>query len=149
MDYMIWVVVLALFAYLVYAVFTAPPSSGCLSKDLARARDEQKATGRTRRNEPATKAAQPAALSVDRAAAAAEAPVVGEALPTELLRNPESGETAPIPNTYRFAKRWIKEALVSEGLLDKVYSAGELDDATAEKIKSALLQFRTLEKYRA
>ncbi|MGZ8250231.1 hypothetical protein, partial [Methylomagnum sp.] len=33
------------------------------------------------------------------------------------LRNPATGEIAVIPTNYRFAKKWIKEALVAEGLL--------------------------------
>ena len=65
------------------------------------------------------------------------------------LRHPESGESAAVPSTYRFAKRWIKEALVSEGLLDKVYKNKELDADNTEKVKAALAEFKTLEKYHA
>jgi hypothetical protein len=64
------------------------------------------------------------------------------------LKNPKTGEIAKFPNNYNFAKRWIKEALVAEGLLDKVYKNTELDDAANEKIHAALLQLKALDKYK-
>jgi hypothetical protein len=63
------------------------------------------------------------------------------------LRDPKTGEVAAIPANYRFAKRWIKDALVAEGLLDKVYKNGELDAATSAKVKSALESLKAMEKY--
>jgi hypothetical protein len=54
---------------------------------------------------------------------------------------------AKLPGNYAFAKRWIKEALVEEGLLDKIYKNNELDSATNAKISDALQQLKTLEKY--
>jgi hypothetical protein len=65
------------------------------------------------------------------------------------LRNPATGEISPVPTNYRFAKKWIKEALVAENLLDRVYKPNELDEAHSQKVKEALDQFRTLAKYRA
>jgi len=49
---------------------------------------------------------------------------------------------------YRFTKRWIKEALVAEGLLDKVYKNDELNADIGEKIKSAVLKLEAIDKYR-
>jgi ABC-type uncharacterized transport system involved in gliding motility auxiliary subunit len=63
------------------------------------------------------------------------------------LRNPETNEVSAVAANYRFLKRWIKEALVTEGLLDKVYKTNELDDSNAEKIKNALNKIKTLRKY--
>ncbi len=63
------------------------------------------------------------------------------------IKNPETGEISKIPNNYRFGKRWIKDALVAEGLLDKVYKNNELDDATNVKVQAALATLKTLEKY--
>jgi hypothetical protein len=65
------------------------------------------------------------------------------------LRNPVDGEKANVPSNYRFAKKWIKEALVAEGLLDKIYKNSELSDANAVKVKAALEQLGQIEKYRA
>ena len=69
-----------------------------------------------------------------------------ESGPTQ-YRNPETGETAAIPSNYRFAKRWIKEALVAEGLLDKVYKNNELDRNASKKVKAALDKLKELKKY--
>ena len=63
------------------------------------------------------------------------------------FRNPETGETAANPSNYRFAKKWIKQALVDEGLLVKVYRNKELKGETDKKVKEALNQFKHLEKY--
>jgi len=65
----------------------------------------------------------------------------------EQYRNPGSGEMAAVPTNYRFAKRWIKEALVAEGLLDKIYKNNELDGAAGKKVKKALDEFKKLAKY--
>ena len=92
---------------------------------------------------------------VVQAAAAKETPAVGkEAAPQPAaakggLKNPASGEVVNMPNNYRFAKRWIKEALVQEGLLDKVYKTNELDDKTNAKIKRALTKLAKMDQYKA
>ena len=64
------------------------------------------------------------------------------------LKDPASGEVVNMPNNYRFAKRWIKEALVKEGLLDKVYKNTELDDKTNAKIKRALTKLAKMDQYK-
>jgi hypothetical protein len=72
-----------------------------------------------------------------------KAPTVGDT-----LKNPKTGEVAKMPGNYNFAKRWIKDALVEEGLLEKVYKNTELDEATNAKIQAALLQLKALDKYK-
>jgi len=67
--------------------------------------------------------------------------------PATTLKNPKTGEVAKLPSNYAFAKRWIKEALVEEGLLDKIYKNNELDPAATAKIKDALEQLMAMEKY--
>jgi hypothetical protein len=56
------------------------------------------------------------------------------------LKNPNTDEVATTYSNYRFTKRWIKEALVAEGLLDKVYKNDELNAELETKIKSAVLK---------
>jgi hypothetical protein len=63
------------------------------------------------------------------------------------VRDPASGEIITMPTNYRFAKRWLKDALVTEGLLDRVYKPSELDDAANRKTREALEQFKSLPKY--
>ncbi len=65
------------------------------------------------------------------------------------LRNPATGEISPAPGNYRFAKKWIKEAMVKEGLLNKVYKNSELTETVNAKAKDALEQFKKLEQYQA
>lgn len=66
---------------------------------------------------------------------------------SDSIRNPKTGEISKIPSNYTFAKRWIKEALVTEGLLDKVYKNADLTDEINDKIHHALLQLQALKKY--
>jgi hypothetical protein len=72
-------------------------------------------------------------------------PVNDKAVTT--LRNPETGETCAVPTNYRFAKKWIKDALVAERLLDKVYKNTDLDEKGAQKVKDALERLKAIEKY--
>jgi hypothetical protein len=65
------------------------------------------------------------------------------------VRNPKTGEVSGVAANYRFAKRWIKEALVAEGLLDRIYKNNELDAPAEAAIKKALTALAALEKYRA
>ena len=65
----------------------------------------------------------------------------------DTIKNPDTGEIVKLTSNYRFFKRWIKEALVAEGLLDKIYKGTELDDEATAKIQSALAQLKTMKKY--
>ena len=65
------------------------------------------------------------------------------------LRNPVTGEVSPVPGNYRFAKKWIKEAIVTEGLLNKVYKNSELTESVNPKVRAAIEEFKKLEKYHA
>ncbi len=78
----------------------------------------------------------------------AERPSPQEARKVKQFSNPETGEMAAVPTHYRFAKRWIKEAMVKEGLLDRIYKNTELqDEAVDRKVREALEKFKALEKY--
>ncbi|MFN5745715.1 MAG: hypothetical protein ACK443_06465 [Methylococcaceae bacterium] len=77
----------------------------------------------------------------------APTPPAASVTPANNLRNPATGEITAVPANYRFAKKWIKDALVSEKLLDRVYKPSQLDDATAKKAKDAIEQLRTIAKY--
>ena len=64
------------------------------------------------------------------------------------LRDPKTGEIATTYSNYRFTKRWIKDALVTEGLLEKVYKNNELDSAIEATIKDAVIKLEAIEKYK-
>ncbi len=65
------------------------------------------------------------------------------------LKDPATGEVAAPYSNYRFTKRWIKDALVLEGLLPKVYKNAELDPAIEAQIKDAVIKLESLDKYKA
>ena len=94
---------------------------------------------------PAKAAAAPKAAPKPKAAKATESKVVL----AEDLKNPETGEITPVPANYRFAKKWIKDALVEEKLLDRVYKPNELDEVASAKVKEAIDKLRALKKYQA
>ncbi|MDP1666482.1 MAG: hypothetical protein Q8L79_15340 [Methylobacter sp.] len=65
------------------------------------------------------------------------------------LKDPKTGEVTTAYSNYRFTKRWIKDALVAEGLLEKVYTANELNAETDTKIKEAIGKLEAMDKYKA
>lgn len=95
-------------------------------------------------SKPATKAAKTAPA---KKAPAAPAPASTPATAGDSVKNPKTGEVAKITGNYAFSKRWIKDALVEEGLLDKVYKNNELDAGTTAKIQAALQQLQAMSKY--
>lgn len=64
------------------------------------------------------------------------------------LKNPQTGEIVSSYANYRFMKRWIKEALVAEGLLEKIYKNNELNVEVEVKIKDAVSQLENLDNYK-
>ncbi len=65
------------------------------------------------------------------------------------LKDPKTGDVVTAYSNYRFTKRWIKEALVAEGLLEKVYAGKELNAETEAKIKEAIGKLEAIDKYKA
>ena len=133
------ILLVVIIIYTLYAIFWDKPKNQP-SAPVQR-KTTQKAVEAKKQTE--AKAPQPA----KEAEKSSKAPVEEKVeLPAELV-NPKTGERASLPNNYRFAKRWIKEALVEEGLLPKIYKNNELDDAANKKIKKALGQLATNKKY--
>lgn len=65
------------------------------------------------------------------------------------LKNPKTGEVTTNYKNYFFAKRWIKEALVSEGLLEKIYTNKENNPENSALIKAAITRLEAMAEYRA
>jgi type IV secretory pathway VirB10-like protein len=82
-------------------------------------------------------------------AATKKAPAPAAAAQSTGLKNPKTGEVATAYHNYRFTKRWIKDAFVAEGLLDKVYTANELNPEVDAKIKEAIAKLEVMDKYKA
>jgi len=120
--------------YVLYEVFKTVSQSDGTQTHLT------ESSPAVRGKSPGGEASTPAA-KVSRAAEATEKTVV--------LRDPKTGDTSPVPTNYRFAKKWIKEALVAEGLLKKVYKNSELTEAVAPQVKQALEKLKLIDKYHA
>lgn len=93
-------------------------------------------------------AAKPAAKAAAKPAVAAKKAPAG-ATKSAGLKDPKTGEVVTAYSNYRFTKRWIKEALVAEGLLEKVYTGNELNADTEAKIKAAIGKLEAMNKYKA
>lgn len=81
---------------------------------------------------------------------ATTAKIVGDnsKIPKGMLRNPETGDQDKIGTSYPMSKRWIKDALVAEGLLDRVYKVDEMNDIIKLRANAALAQMLQLDKYK-
>ncbi len=132
-------------AYVIYRVSDDEPSDSDTQPESTTGTET--VTASTEANDaPEQKNEQTATAAATEKAETAKQPAPSA---SKQVRNPETGEIAVIPSNYRFTKRWIKEALVSEGLLDKVYKTTELDKEANAKVKQALAEFSMMEKYRA
>jgi hypothetical protein len=150
MQILLFVLAAVLVGYVVYTFYssnagqaTSPPPDTepeALEKPAPAKKPEPK-----ERKKPAAESVEPAVAQPE---PAVESPESSESAPTH-YRNPETGDTAAVPSNYRFAKKWIKEALVAEGLLAKVYKNNELDDETSRQVKTALDKFKEIKKYHA
>lgn len=92
--------------------------------------------------------AEPEAVAEAEPEPVVEALSDGKKIPSGNLRNPETNEQVKMANSYRMSKRWVKEALVAEGLLDKIYKATEIDDGKKIEINLAFEQLLQLDKYK-
>jgi hypothetical protein len=145
-------------AYVIYALIedqktTATPKTAPIAKPEAQAVVAEQAKPQIAVAEQKTAAIKPAPAKTaavkpapTKAKAAKKAPVVAK---SGGLKDPKTGEVATTYNNYRFTKRWIKEALVTEGLLEKVYTGSELNAEIEAKIKEAVAQLEAMDKYKA
>jgi hypothetical protein len=137
---------LAFVGYFLYNVYKTVSETNSVSQ-------QSSVTTAAPASEPAPAAAPSKSEAAASVAQAAPAPVQSSAEPAEekiiSLRDPVTGDTTPVPSNYRFAKKWVKEALVSEGLLSKVYKNSELKGPVSNQVKDALEKFKNMEKYQA
>ncbi len=131
--------------YVLYEIFKTVSESGLESNQAVAGNSPAPQSAVAVQAEPAPPPAPAAPTPV--VAAPKPAPAAAEPAKAVHLRNPETGEVSPVPGNYRFAKKWIKEAMVAEGLLNKVYKNSELTEAVNPKVKAAIEQFKQLEKY--
>ena len=141
-----FVVFVIFVAYVIYIIVIEPNKAAARAASL-KPKSKPKAAKPTRAAKPAAKVTVKPA---NKAPVTKSSPARVSAEATQaasVLRNPKTGDAANVPNNYRFAKRWLKEALVEEGLLDKIYKTNELDDTANNKIKVAINKLATMKKY--
>ena len=174
MDILLYLLIAAFIGYVTYAlgslIFldqsksktqsrTKAPASDTVTKPKgAAAKPKTSPAAKSKPKPAAAKKTAPAKAKPKPAAKPAAAKTKSKATPAKAtgskatdnviaFRNPDTGEEAKVPPSYPFSKRWIKDALVTEGLLDHVYKNNELDDANTKKVMEALEKLKTIEKY--
>jgi hypothetical protein len=150
MNELVYLIIAVFVAYVIYGVVserkstvtTSPVSQKKPEKPVVAAKPSRP------RSTPKTKKA----ADVKSVAAVASQPEPATALQDagkRGLKDPTTVEVATAYRNYWFTKRWIKEALVAEKLLDKIYKNDELTADIEAKIKNAVIKLETIDKYRA
>ncbi|NOU20917.1 MAG: hypothetical protein HOO93_03860 [Methyloglobulus sp.] len=146
-------------AYVIYVIVNEKKAGGATKSAAATTQPKQQATVEEK-PKPAVVQAKPAVAKAAAAkpatakkpAEAAPAPAAA-AIPQSIkgsgLKDPKTGEVATTYSNYRFTKRWIKEALVTEKLVDKVFKNDELNADVEAKIKAAIIKLEGMKKYQA
>ena len=147
MDELVYLIIAICVAYVIYGIVSEKKSTGTTSPDSQKMPAVAAKPARPR-SAPKTKKA----ADVKSVAAVASPPEPTSA-PQDTgkrgLKDPKTGEVTTVYSNYRFTKRWIKEALVAEKLLEKIYKNDELTADIEANIKSAVIKLEAIEKYRA
>ncbi len=146
MAEVLFILVMVYAVYVVHSIITAKEKEKGEASAL-KAKVSVKTASKKEEIKIAVKQEKPVAKKVVPAKTKAK-PKAKTKIDSGSLRNPETGEVAKIASSYRMCKRWIKEALVTEGLLEKVYKTNEIDDAAKVKIDKALVKLAKIEKYK-
>ncbi len=136
-------------AYVIYVIVNEKKTGSAATKSTpAATQPKQQATVAEVSKAPAA-AAKPAAAKKPAEAAPKPMPVAApEAIKGTGLKDPKTGEVATTYSNYRFTKRWIKEALVAEKLVDKIYKNDELNADAEAKIKAGIAKLEGMKKYK-
>ena len=147
MDELVYLIIAIFVAYVIYGIVREKKSTGTTSPDSQK-KPAVAAKPARPRSAPKTKKE----ADVKSVAAVANPPEPAAA-PQDVgkrgLKDPKTGEVTTTYSNYRFTKRWIKEALVAEKLLDKIYKNDELTADIEANIKSAVVKLEAIEKYQA
>jgi hypothetical protein len=140
MAEVLFILVILYAAYVIHSVVTCNRKKNTKEKTINTSNNEVKTSAKIVKKEASPIPPKPAKKKPASKKAKAK-------LPKGSVRNPDSGEVTKIATNYRMTKRWIKEALVTEDLLEKVYKVNEIDDAATQKINKALDKLQALAKY--
>lgn len=112
-----------------------PPENKAAKTEITTAEPTSAKKTQAVKSQPKAKASKQAAPKIE--------------LRTVIMKNPATGEEAKTAGNYRIVKRWIKEALVEEGLLEKIYKNNEIDGAAKVVVAEALSIIKAMDKYKA
>jgi hypothetical protein len=137
-------------AYVIYVIVNEKKAGGAATKSAAASMQPKQQVAVEEKPKAAATKAKPAAAKPVAAKKTAEAPApVPEAIKGTGLKDPKTAEVATTYSNYRFTKRWIKDALVAEKLVEKVYKNDELNADVEAKIKAAIIKLEGMKKYQA
>jgi hypothetical protein len=145
-------------AYVIYVIVNEKKAGSTASKSAAATQPQpvQQASAVEEKPKAAAVKAKPAAKKAPAKPAAVEKPAEAPmpapepaAVKSTGLKDPKTGEVATTYGNYRFTKRWIKEALVAENLVEKIYKNDELNADVEAKIKAGIAKLEGMKKYQA
>ena len=149
MTDVLFIFIASVVAYVIYVIVTEQKTTA--SHEPVTQAEPEKPMVAVKKTTPRSVPKKKEVLEIKPVAAATPKPET-LALPKDAgkkgLKDPKNGDVATTYSNYRFTKRWIKEALVTEGLLDKVYKNDELNAELEATIKSAVLKLEALDNYR-
>jgi len=150
MDELVYLIIAIFVAYVIYGIVrekkstptTSPVNPAKSEKPVVAAKPSRPRSAPKTKKEADVKSVAAVANPPEPAAAPQDVGKRG-------LKDPKTGEVTTTYSNYRFTKRWIKEALVAEKLLDKIYKNDELTADIEANIKSAVIKLEAIDKYRA
>ena len=150
MTELVYLFIAIFVAYVIYGVVSEKKSTATTSPDSQKKPEKLVVAAKPARPRSAPKTKKAADVkSVATVASPPEPTSAPQDAGKRGLKDPKTGEVTTAYSNYRFTKRWIKEALVAEKLLDKIYKNDELTADIELKIKSAVLKLETIDKYQA
>ena len=150
MDELIYLIIAIFMAYVIYGIVRDKKSTTTPSPVNPAKSEKSVVAAKPARPRSASKTKKVADVKT---VAAVASPPEPTSAPQDAgkrgLKDPKTGEVTTAYSNYRFTKRWIKEALVAEKLLDKIYKNDELTADIEANIKSAVVKLEAIEKYQA
>jgi hypothetical protein len=148
MTEVLFVLTVIYVAYVLYTVFNDRKKT--IVKSITPAAEPEKQVSAVQRSsvEPIPEQKPPKTLKTDVPKTVKSTDTKKPVATKKGLKDPKTGDIATTYNNYRFTKRWIKEALVTEGLLEKVYKNNELNAEIEAEIKVAIAKLETMEQYK-
>ncbi|WP_411727076.1 hypothetical protein [Methyloglobulus sp.] len=141
-------------AYVIYVIVNEKKTGGTTTKSAVAATQSKQQADAVEKPKTAAVKAKPAdtkaaTVKPEAAKKTADAPVAPGTIKGSGLKDPKTGEVATAYSNYRFTKRWIKDALVAEKLVEKVFKNDELNADVEAKIKAAIIKLEGMKKYQA